>query len=36
MRRWIITGGFVAILVTASLFACTGLEQVSTEDIDAI
>ena len=38
MQRWIITGGFAAILAAALLFAlaCTGSRSVSTEDIDAI
>ncbi len=38
MKRWIITGGFAAILAAALLFAlaCTGSRSVSTEDIGAI
>ena len=34
MKRWIIAGGLAAALLFA--LACTGSEQVSTEDIDAI
>ena len=38
MKRWILTGGIVALLVTVLLttFTFSGTDPVSTEDIDAI